>query len=60
MVVPVGSATFVVPAPKVSVKMGSPEFPVQKPNCAFDLFATKTIRTNNIFVIFFLIAVILI
>ena len=60
VVVPAGRATFVVPDPKVSVKMGSPEFPVQKPNCAFKLEATKSISMNTTFVRFFLIAVILI
>jgi hypothetical protein len=60
VVVPAGRAIFVVPDPKVSVKMGAPEFPVQKPNCAFDVVTTKASRMNTTFVSFCLIAVILI
>ena len=37
VVVPAGNGMLVVPEPKVSVKIGSPEFPVQKPNWAFSL-----------------------
>ena len=37
VVVPAGKELLTVPDPKLSTKIGSPEFPVQKPNwaCAF-------------------------
>ena len=60
VVVPAGKATFVVPEPKVSVKIGSPELPVQKPTCAYDAEVIKTSKMNNTFVRLFLIMTVLI
>jgi hypothetical protein len=34
VVVPGGKEELVTPVPKVSVKIGLPEFPLQNPNCA--------------------------
>jgi len=49
VVVPAGKVVFVVPVPKVSVKIGSPEFPLQNPNCASILSEDK--KAQNIRII---------
>ena len=38
---PAGKTVLVVPVPKFSVKIGSPEFPLQNPNCALLFFEEK-------------------
>lgn len=50
VVIPTDNGT-VDPVPNVSVKIGSPELPTQKPNCAFSLkteIPNKT-KSNNAF-----------
>ena len=44
VVVPAGSGVLLVPVPKFSVKIGSPEFPLQ--SCACVLYVKKHAKIN--------------